>query len=249
VQLLALPGFLAFFVVSMWVGIRLLLLWTRTRETPELLMGIGVLGIGPLGFGIAMAAFLSAQTSPNLSRFLVAIASTTIAVGVGANFIFNWLIYHPRSRFVRGIAFTAIAALAVSIVGDGLTNRFAPEAWHKPGFAQLRQFAQVAAMLWASAEAFSWYGRMQRRVAIGLGDALVANRFLLWSIGAGSAGLGSAFGIVVGLVSGRQMTEMPAVTLVLSLAGLAAASALWLGFVPPARYVAWVRAQDQNAST
>jgi hypothetical protein len=249
VQLLALPGFLAFFVVSMWVGIRLLLLWARTRQTPELLMGIGVLGIGPLGFGIAMAAVLSAQTLPDLARFLVAIASTTIAVGVAANFVFNWLIYHPRSRVVKGIAVAAIAVLGVSIVGDGLTNRFDPDAWHDPGFGLLRQVAQVGAMLWASAEAFGWHRRMKRRVAIGLGDALVANRFLLWSIGAGVAGLGSAIGIAIGAVTGRPMTEMPAVTLMLSLAGLTAASALWLGFVPPARYVAWVRAQDQNAST
>lgn len=248
-QLLALPGFLAFFVVSMWVGIRLLLLWTRTRETPELLMGIGVLGIGPLGFGIAMAAVLSAQTLPDLARVLVAIASTTIAIGVGANFVFNWLIYHPRSRLVKGIAYTAIAALGVSIVGDGFTNRFDPDAWHEPGFGQVRQVAQVGAMLWASAESFGWYRRMQRRVAIGLGDVLVANRFLLWSIGAGTAGLGSAIGILIGVITGLPMTDMPAVTLMLSLAGLVAASALWLGFVPPARYVAWVRAQDQNAST
>jgi hypothetical protein len=242
VQLLALPGFLAFFVVSMWVGIRLLLLWSRTRQTPELLMGIGVLGIGPLGFGIAMAAFLSAQTSPTLAKFLVAIASTTVATGVGAKYVFNWLIYHPRSRVAKGVAFAAIGVLAVSIVGDGLTNRFAPEAWQKPGFPQLRQFAQVGALFWGSAEAFGWYRRMQRRVAIGLGDALVANRFLLWSVGAGAAGLGSAIGTVIGLLAGRPMTDMPALTLALSLFGLASASALWLAFVPPAHYVAWIRA-------
>jgi hypothetical protein len=45
------------------------------------------------------------------------------------------------------------------------------------------------------------------------------------------------------------MTDLPGLTLALSLFGLAAASALWLAFVPPARYLAWVEAQDQNAST
>ena len=240
-QLLALPGFLAFFVVSMWVGIRLLLLWSRTRQAPELLMGIGVLGIGPLGFGIAMAAFLSAETSPGLARFLVAIASTTVAVGVGAKYVFNWRIYHPGSRVAKAIVLTAIALLAGSIVGDGLTNHFAPEAWQKPGFPQLRQVVQVGALLWGSAEAFGWWRRMQRRVAIGLGDALVANRFLLWGIGAGAAGLGSAIGTVVGALAGRPMTDLPGLTLALSLFGLASASALWLAFVPPARYLAWLR--------
>jgi hypothetical protein len=233
----------------MWVGIRLLLLWSRTRQMPELLMGIGVLGIGPLGFGIAMAAFLSSQTSPHLAKFLVAIASTTVATGVGAKYVFNWLIYHPRSRAAKGAAFAAIALLAGSVVGDGLTNHFAPEAWQEPGFPQLRQALQVGALCWGSAEAFGWWRRMQRRVAIGLGDAVVANRFLLWGIGAGAAGLGSAIGTVVGFVAGRPMTDLPGLTLALSLFGLASASALWLAFVPPVRYLGWVRAQDQNAST
>ena len=44
-------GFLAFFVASLSVGVRLVLLWRRTRQLPELLIGIGVLGIGPVGFG------------------------------------------------------------------------------------------------------------------------------------------------------------------------------------------------------
>ena len=39
-------GFLAFFVASLVVGIRLLLLWSRTRELPELLIGIGIPLVG-----------------------------------------------------------------------------------------------------------------------------------------------------------------------------------------------------------
>jgi len=39
---LILVGFLTFFVVALTVGVRLLLLWGRTRQLPELLMGIGV---------------------------------------------------------------------------------------------------------------------------------------------------------------------------------------------------------------
>ena len=88
-------------------------------------------------------------------------------------------------------------------MGDGFTNHFAPEAWQETGFPQLRQGLQIGALCWGSAEAFGWWLRMHRRVAIGLGDAVVANRLLLWSIGAGAAGLGSAIGAVVGLAAGR----------------------------------------------
>ena len=49
-------GFIAFFVVALVVGVRVLMLARRTRELPELLMGIGVLGIGPVGFGLQVAA-------------------------------------------------------------------------------------------------------------------------------------------------------------------------------------------------
>ena len=248
-QLLAFPGFLAFFVVSLWVGIRLVLLWSRTRQLPELLMGLGVLGIGPLGFGIAMAAFLSAQNSPLLAKVLVALASVTIGAGVSAKYVFNWRIYHPGSRVARAAVIAAIATIFASIVAAGFTNHFAPEAWQQDGWSQVRQVVQVGALWWGAAEAFVWHLRMRRRVKIGLGDPLVANRFLLWSIGAGAAGLGSAVGAVVALVTGQAFTDLPGLTLALSLFGLTSASALWLAFVPPARYLDWLRSRAQNAST
>ena len=208
-QVLALPGFLAFFAVSMWVGIRLLLLWSLHAADARAADGHRGARHRTAGLRDRDGGVQLVQSSPGLARFLVAIASTTVATGVGAKMIFNWLIYHPRPRAARGIAFTAIALLAGSVVGDGFTNHFAPEAWQEPGFPQLRQVLQIGALCWGSAEAFGWWRRMQRRVSIGLGDPVVANRFLLWSIGAGAAGIGSAIGTVVGLIAGRPLNDMP----------------------------------------
>ena len=50
--LLTALGFGCFFLVSLAVGLRLVLQWRRTRQLPELLIGIGVLGIGPVGFAL-----------------------------------------------------------------------------------------------------------------------------------------------------------------------------------------------------
>jgi len=50
-QAFAWIGFAAFFVASLVCGVRLVALWHRNRELPELLIGLGVLGIGPVGFG------------------------------------------------------------------------------------------------------------------------------------------------------------------------------------------------------
>ena len=51
-------GFGSFLLASLVVGVRLILLSHRTRQLPELLIGVGVLGIGPLGFGLSMIGAL-----------------------------------------------------------------------------------------------------------------------------------------------------------------------------------------------
>lgn len=49
-QLLAWIGFGLFCLSSLVVGSKLLRLWWRTRELPELLGGVSLLSMGPLGF-------------------------------------------------------------------------------------------------------------------------------------------------------------------------------------------------------
>ncbi|RIL00317.1 MAG: hypothetical protein DCC71_18680 [Proteobacteria bacterium] len=241
-QLLALPGFLAFFFVSLWVGVRLLLQARRTRELPELLLGVGVLCIGPVGFGLVMLAAAAGARDPHAPSWIAGLSACAVAAGASAKAIFNWKIYHPRSRAVAAFAFAGIGALALAIVGDGMTTGFAPASWMQPGWVLLRQFVQIAVLLWGASEALFWWRRMGRRLRIGIGDPLVANRFLLWAIGAGMAGLGSAIGLAVGLVHGRPMNELPELTLAMSLFGTVSAVSLWLAFAAPAFYKRWVRA-------
>ena len=78
---------------------------------------------------------------------------------------------------------------------------------------------------------------------MGLGDPVVANRFLLWGIGAGAAGLGSAIGTLVQLVTGVVSTQVPWVLASSSAHGFVAAVAMWLAFMPPAAYTRWVGAR------
>ncbi len=232
-QILALPGFVAFFFVALWVGVRLLAQWGRTRELPELLLGIGVLGIGPVGFGFLLLAAVAGANNPRAPSVLAGVSAIAVAGGASSKAIFNWKIYHPDSRGVAGIAFAAIALLALAVLGEGMTTGYAPESWMKPGWILLREAVQVIVLLWGSAEAFLWWGRMRRRVRVGLGDALVASRFLLWAIGAGMAGIGSLFGAVIALVEGRGLNELPELTVLLSMFGMTSAVSLWLAFATP----------------
>lgn len=250
-QLLALPGFVAFFFVALWVGIRLLAQWGRTRQLPELLMGLGVLGIGPIGFGLIMFAAAAGASDPSAPSFAAGLSALAVAGGASAKAIFNWRIYHPRSNAVAVVSIAAIGLLAVAVLGDAMTTGFAPAAWMQPGWMLVRQVLQISILLWGAGEAFGWWVRMRRRARLGMGDPLVASRFLLWSIGAGAAGGGSALGMVVGLVTGRGMDQLPELTLALSLLGMVSAISLWLAFATPAWWKARVLARGyaQNAST
>ena len=248
-QLLALPGFLAFFFVSLWVGVRLLAQWGRTRQLPELLLGLGVLGIGPAGFGLILLAAAAGANDPQAPSLLAGLAAIAVGGGAAAKAIFNWKIYHPRSRFAAAIALGSIAGLAIAIIGDARTTGFAPSAWMQPGWILVRQGIQIAILLWGAGEALRWWLQMRRRLRLGIGDPLVANRFLLWAIGAGMAGSGSLVGMIVGLSYGQPMNELPLLTLVLSLFGLVSAISIWLAFAAPAWWKLWVRNQAQNAAT
>jgi len=245
-QLLALPGFLAFFFVSLWVGVRLLAQWGRTRQLPELLLGLGVLGIGPVGFGLIMLAAAAGANDPQAPSLLAGLSAIAVGGGASAKAIFNWKIYHARSRLAATIALGSIAGLVLAILGDARTTGFAPSAWMQPGWILARQGIQIAILLWGSGEALRWWFRMRRRLRLGIGDPLVANRFLLWAIGAGTAGGGSLVGMIVGLAYGQPMNELPLLTLVLSGIGLVSAISLWLAFAAPEWWKLWVRNQAPN---
>jgi hypothetical protein len=238
---LALPGFLAFFVVALVVGIRLVGLAARTRQLPELLMGVGVLGIGPVGFGGVIAAMIVAERSPGAARLVGAAATIAIATGIAAKYLFNWRIYRPTSRIAMAACLAGIAGAVAAVALEGAATGFAPRAWQGNGWHLMRSLVQVGCLLWGASEALVYWGKMRRRVRLGLADPLLTNRFLLWGIGAGAAGLGSAIGAAAQFATGRPPLEQTWVTMSSSLHGLVSASALWLAFVPPLAYRRWIR--------
>ncbi len=228
-------GFVTFFVVSLVVGVRLLLLWWRTRQIPELLIGIGVLGIGPVGFGLAVAAGLVAESRPGVGAVLVGIGTLAVAIGAGAKFAFNWRVYHPESRVVGVIPIAAGPILLAAWLTEGATGRFVVADAASPA-TLIRTSLQIACLLWGSGEALRYWTMMRRRVRLGLADPVVANRFLLWGIGAGAAGIGSFIGVAVQVAAGTAAGQVSWAMMSSSLHGLIAAIALWFAFVPPDFY-------------
>jgi hypothetical protein len=234
-------GFVVFFVAALWVGIRLLLLWRRTGEWPELLIGIGVLGIGIVGFGLQTAGAVAGEGTL-ASRILLALSLLGSGFGTGSYYFFNWVVYHRPSRSIWTLAVVGSAGLLVCFLASWVENGFGELGGNGP-IMLTRYVLMVGGLLWGSGEAFRYWLMMRRRLALGLADPVVTNRFLLWSIGAGAAGLGSAIGMVVQVGTGLTMLELPWLMMSSSVHGFVAAVALWLAFVPPAAYVRHVRAR------
>jgi len=232
-------GFLAFFVVSLVVGVRLLLLWGRTGELPEFLIGVGVLGIGPVGFGAMMIASVLKAGHPEVSALLFGLASATVSVGVFCKCVFNWRVYHRVSRVVAGltavVGVVLVGVFGVRLLGAGFEPVSPPD-----GLTLCQSTTQIGCLLWGSGEALRYWLMMRRRARLGLADPVVTNRFLMWGIGAGAAGVGSAIGTIWSVITGDATLQTPWIVASSSAHGFVAAVALSLAFVPPAAYRRWI---------
>jgi hypothetical protein len=238
---LVLLGFLAFFVASLVVGVRLLLLWRRSRELPELLIGIGVLGIGPVGFGLMMLGqTLMKGGSSTAGTAVFATAQVAVYTGVLAKYFFNWRVYYPSNKVVGALVLAAGSGLVGLTLHRTMLSGFVPPA--TPDALSLTSTGlQLGALFWGSLEALRYWGRMRKRTRLGLADPAVTNRFLLWGIGAGAAGLGTAIGTVASILLGMPSLQIPWVVAVSSAHGMVAAVAMWLAFLPPQSWLRFVR--------
>ena len=103
-------------------------------------------------------------------------------------------------------------------------------------------------MLWLFVESVHYASRMRRRVRLGLGDPIVANRFTLWAIWTGALACIPLFvlalrtlGILEAPVPGAPLpASVRAIIAMLGSGGAAALVACWLAFFPPAAYRRWI---------
>jgi hypothetical protein len=106
----------------------------------------------------------------------------------------------------------------------------------------------IVCLLWGAGESLRYWAMMRRRVRLSLADPVLANRFLLWGLGIGAAGVGSLIGNVAMTVTGRAMAELDGVTLSNSMFGLASAVLMWVAFLPPAAYRSWIEARARASA-
>jgi hypothetical protein len=237
--MLGFAGIALFFAIGLAVGVRLLRLWCATRRLPELLAGLGLLGIGPLGFCLLMTGNLLPGRTP-LGETLRITGNFLQAFGFVAATTFTWRVFRPGSRWALAIAYFASAALFASAAGFAL----APA---RSGAVSLQQHADVwiktLCLGWGAFESIRYWHVTRRRVALGLADPLVSAAFLCWGVAlaAGALGFVVIYVALLGLAPGEGIGA--GVQLAMSLCGLVSAAGLYLAFLPPRPWARWIAAR------
>lgn len=237
---------LLFVLVSAVVGVRLLLLWQRTRCKPELLLGLGVLGTAALGYGVLIAAALvrglNQIATTLLERALQGTGVVLHDLGVTVMVLFVVTTFRTGERWATALAATLIGGLWIGAIGWESQNGFR-SAGIGNGFWWLRYAVIWTYPLWAMVESYHYYALMRRRLAIGLVDPLVANRFFLW----GTGSLGTCLAIWISSIPFLVMDyptavldAMPMIQVATATVGVATVVIYYLTFFPPAAYRRWV---------
>jgi hypothetical protein len=176
----------AFAVTAGVVGIRLLLLSRRTGQLAERLLGLGLLLTVSLGYGVIMVGLIGRSLLPDPSAAPAVYTHITtvgwICHNIGVTFVLSFVVH----VFRHGVLWARLLAVAVSIalwLGWALHSSQGGMAGGLPQDGFWIVLAVIGTYpFWTAAESFIYYARMRKRIALGLGDQLVANRFLLWGL-------------------------------------------------------------------
>jgi hypothetical protein len=236
-EIVAAIGGGAFVLASLVLGARLMMLSLRTRGFHEFVLGAALFGMGGVGYPLMAVAQQAKQMDHELRVALLVTQMLLTGLGMTGIGVFNWRVFRPGSLFI--LAITPVIALAylACAVAQGVGPGFDAILDGEYGPWTVGTCVGIAVMVWAGAESVRYFHLLRKRMALGLADAVVADRFRLWSISMFSAALISKTGLVLQEVFGIAMSGTTAGHLVVGPLGLVVAGALWLAFLPPARYL------------
>jgi len=235
-------GGASFVVASAFVSVRLLLLARRTRQLPELLLGVGLLLSGAIGYPVNTVARMvphSALQSPLFAASGLLSFSALVAMG-----IFTWRVFRPSEAWARATCVGAIAVTTVAFVWQTFGPGWAPFCRTERGPWSISEVTQLATLAWAGTESLLYHRKLVKRMQLGLGDPITANRLLLWAIAEYAAFTISGTVSLLRVIGVPMTNEL--IGIVIGPLGVTLAVAVWLAFLPPSRYTRWIAVRAQR---
>jgi hypothetical protein len=234
-RVLGLIGVVAFALASATVGVRLLLLARRTRQAPELAMGIAFLVSGAIGFPLLTGASVVVETggSTGLAHVLMALGALSTFAGYVGLGIGCWRIYRPAERWPLAPIGLGTAVLLGATATVAASSGAAQAATRDLAFWSGICVGSLT-FAWNAVESFLLHGQLRRRASLGLADPEVVSRVLMWGVGSAAAWAMTMHGLVLRATIGPVVADGHRI--VASGIGLVAAVAISLAFFPPAAY-------------
>ena len=244
-QVLGSLATLAFIIVGAMVGIRLLILGQKTRGLPERAIGLALLLVGGVGYPMAIAAGTPGLLAPALGVKVMALSSFVMNLGFIGIVLFTWSVFRRNELWARVVMIVLSICYAVHAVlmAQYALGMSSPAEMMK-GATALTLFGQAmnaVVFCWTAAEAYRYWWMLRKRMAIGLGDPVTTNRFLLWAIAATGSVLTNAISWWV-IVERIDFFASPVVQASIGILSLASCASQYLAFLPPKAYLARLQA-------
>lgn len=230
----------AIWILLVVLGARLVTIGWRARSAAEAVLGAGIMLMAP-GAGLLGMAIRTRHLP------LGALAIALFGAGTLALPVFTYITFRRELPIAR-IAAAALVVLLVigtshqiAVIRATTAGEVHPSALFLAG--------RFLATSWAALEALRFRRMYVKRLALGLADPVIANRFLLYAVWTGVFAVMSITTLTT-TIGGDALgiRWQTAVLKLMRLAGGVALGALYLNFVPPAAYLRWIEARHARSA-
>jgi hypothetical protein len=239
-------GNLAFALSGVVVGLHLIRLWNRTRQLPELLLGVAIFVGAFVSHLLAWIVYVRTPAEPYLTMFSYTYRGAAALSGVLTATMAWYVFRRERGDVWARVLLGTIVLILVTypfreyIEGGGLR-----EARMASPFYWIYTFGLSAPNLWCTVESLRYQSLILRRWRIGLpADLVVAARMKLWAIGMGAMGSMLLTLEAIRLINLLRGTSLVDPRSIIALLGLISTIALWTAFFLPSAYVKRLEAQS-----
>ncbi|MBW2388228.1 MAG: hypothetical protein JRG89_07290 [Deltaproteobacteria bacterium] len=244
--LLVILGNLLFVIACGAIGGHLVLLARRTGHAPERLLGSGLLLL-VLSIPLLGASGMGRVTVGEVKLPLVIAGLALLSMSVLCQSAFVWRTFRPGRSWA--LMLTVSLGIAEFVVSGWILHAILNSAPELPASAATREgifFIRIPLTIsyaWTSIEGFMQYRMARRRQKLGIGDAVLTNRFFVWS---STGALAFSNTVVSSALHLHGMTPFnhPLSAALLGVGSTLSSIGLLLVFLPPARYLDWIKARS-----
>ncbi len=228
-QILAAPCLAISCLIGMYIALRTLGIWRKTRQVAELTIGLNMLSISVAGVIIAIYVATpglreNAASWPLHLTMLAGLVTHVMALSIG-----TWKIFRGGEQWP--IAIVICAALSMlGYVGVSIGIPLAESL--RTGIYETTRLVIFA---WTAFECVRYRGLMQKRLALGLADPAIIHRIGLWGIASFAQVVVTGLGITQ-VLTGDTLISSTSVLFISSLLGLIGSVCIGLAFFPPHWY-------------